>query len=211
MPDLRSFGGQSDVASHRQFATAAEGKTVDGSDDRFTKILNEFRDRLPVSRVCLCVDRSVVGHFTDICAGGERLVASSGQNDAPHIGIITRVLKGRFQFRDDCLVQRVEYTRPIERHIRNQALLFIENVFKLQCRRLRGHNSSPIVWPTEVFVTNSLELPRTRCQTGSLGQRATSSCSIHRDSRYKRNHQGRLETSARSSGPVTGQFLPSGG
>src|SRR5438876_205834 len=75
------LGGDDDVAHHRDLAAAAEGKTGDRGDHRFAAL----RDALPaagdeVFGIGLYV--GLLGHFLDVGAGGEGLVAAGQHNGA---------------------------------------------------------------------------------------------------------------------------------
>ena len=83
-------------------------------------------EALPVSRLVLGLGRGVVGHFADVRAGGERLVAGAGQDHAAHRGIVTGILEDLAQLRDGGLVEGVEHLRPVERHIRDRSLFLVQ-------------------------------------------------------------------------------------
>ena len=85
--------------------------------------------RCPRRVFVLRLGRRVVGHFADVRAGGERLVAGAGQDHAEHRGIVTGVLEDFNQVGDRGLVEGVEHLRPVERHVGDRSLFFVENVF----------------------------------------------------------------------------------
>ena len=59
-----------------------------------------FEDRLPVTcSIVFGLDGGDVGHFADVRAGDERLVAGAGQDHAAHRGVVARVLEEPFAAR----------------------------------------------------------------------------------------------------------------
>jgi len=56
---LRVLGGNSDVARHRQLATAAQREAIDGGDDRFAARLDAPQDTLAALCARLAVKRSL--------------------------------------------------------------------------------------------------------------------------------------------------------
>src|SRR4029077_16820072 len=129
----------SEGASHGQLTATAEGETVHSSNHRFAKILDQLSDALRTPRRFFALSRSVTGHFRDVRARGERFVAAAGQNNASHIGIVAGVLKGCFQFREDCLAQCVEHLWAVEGHVRNWPFLLVKNVLEFHRRCWRTH------------------------------------------------------------------------
>lgn len=70
----------------------------------------------------------------------------------------------------------------------------VRTLVLLTCRYpFQTHNIPPLGdGSNQGLATTSQAVPRMRCPSGFLEQRAASSCSIHRGSRYKRNRRNRL-------------------
>ena len=129
LAELRGLDGQSDRASHRQLAAAAQGEAVDGRDDRLAEVFDDRGEALPLSRLGLGLGRGVVGHLGDVRAGCKRLVARAGQDHAAHAGIVSGLVEDLAELGDRGLVEGVEHLRPVERHVGDRSLFLVENVF----------------------------------------------------------------------------------
>jgi len=71
-----------------------------------------------------------VGELADIGAGDESLVASAGENDTAHRGVVAGILECGAQIGPGRRVQRIEHLRTIERHVGDAASLLVQNIRK---------------------------------------------------------------------------------
>jgi hypothetical protein len=107
----------------RDLAATAEGETVDGGDHGFSKCFQPRSHRLTAPHEI--ADRrgaavpDALRKFMDVGAGREGAVASAGQDDGMHRGVgLDPVQQGR-QFIDQCVVQRIQPFRSVERQKRD--------------------------------------------------------------------------------------------
>lgn len=102
-----AFGGDANVAHHRQVAAGTDGRTVDRRDQRHFE--TGKRSRYPLDTVDIgapLVDRAqaehatAVGHVFDIAACGEDL-AGSGQHDRTDGSVTVRRIDSLLECSDD--------------------------------------------------------------------------------------------------------------
>src|SRR4249919_1143007 len=74
------LGGDDDVAAHRQFTAAAQGKAVHRGDHRLANSI----DLIAVGEPLLnsFVKRTALGHLFDVGAGGENFLPAGDDEDA---------------------------------------------------------------------------------------------------------------------------------
>ena len=107
------FGGDDDVAAHRQLAAAAQGEADHSGDHR----LGDLVDLVAIGEPLLNhgIKGAFVGHLLDVGAGGEDFV-SAGDDDDAYFGILIEFLHGQRKVFDQTIGQRVECLRPVQGH-----------------------------------------------------------------------------------------------
>jgi hypothetical protein len=120
------FGGDDDVAHHRNLAPAAERETGDRGNDR----LPALRDPFPAAGdevLAVGLDVGLVDHFLDVGPGGEGLVAT-GEDDGGDRRVALQIVERRAEIGDQRRIQGVERLRPVQRDDADRPLPLEENV-----------------------------------------------------------------------------------
>ncbi len=135
LAEFRGFHRDPDGARHRRLAAAAEGEAIDGRDHRLAEILDEVEHPLSEPARLLGFESGDMSEFADVRAGDERFVAGSREDDAANFSVVPRIFEGGPQVLPCRRIQGVEHTRPIDRHIRDRILLFIQDIGERHRRR----------------------------------------------------------------------------
>src|ERR1700674_2723 len=128
LAELRRVHCDSDRASHRSLAAAAERKAIDRRYHGLAEVLDEIKDLLPETARPLRIERSGFAKLADVGARYECFAARARQDDAMHCRIISRVLEGRSNVRPRRRVQGVEHLGPIDGHVGDGVLLLVEHI-----------------------------------------------------------------------------------
>ena len=135
----RGLGGVKEIATARDLAAAAIGRTIDGADDRNRAV--DQRPHHPLEDDMLARPR-LVGHaaaLLQVAAGAERLVARPGQNDAAQaFGIERDVLEAAHEIEAHLGVEGVGGVRPVQPDNRDVLLGSFQQE-GLEIRRFRRH------------------------------------------------------------------------
>src|SRR5882762_9321300 len=107
-----------------------------------------MKNTLPEQRKIFSVHRSLLGKFSNVRAGNERLFACASQNQHPNRRIVARIQQRALQFLDGPTVQSVEHLRPVEGNLRDAVILLVKNVFV-------AHHVLPIEQLSTLFTVSS--------------------------------------------------------
>jgi hypothetical protein len=128
LAELRRVHCDSDGASHRRLASAAERKAIDRRYHGLAEVLDEIEDLLPETAGPLRIERSGMRQLADVGARYKCFVAGARQNDTLHRHVISRVLESRSNVCPRRRVQGVEHLGPIDGHVPDAVLLLIEHI-----------------------------------------------------------------------------------
>ena len=106
--------GDAEGAGEREFAAAAESKTVDAGDDGFAAGFNGAQDSLSAQGEIAAFDTVDLGKFLNVGAGGKGFFAGTGEDG--HANGIVRLdgVDDGLQFAQGSSVERVQNFRPVE-------------------------------------------------------------------------------------------------
>ncbi len=133
LSELRALRGDSNGAGHRRLAAAPEREAIDGRDHRLAQVLDEIEDLLSVRAGLFRLDGGDPGELADVGSGDERLVASSGQDDAADLRVFPRVLERCSQVLPRPLTQGIQHLGSVDGDIGDGALLFVRHVLEDGC------------------------------------------------------------------------------
>ncbi len=111
-----AVAGNPDGTGHRQFTAAAEGKSINGGNDRFATIFDKVEHCLAAcgeGLALVCVDDT---EFVDICAGGECFFTCAGQDHSADFQVSRQFKEHCFQIVEQPAIQRIHDLGPVERH-----------------------------------------------------------------------------------------------
>src|SRR5207247_1711739 len=134
---LRVLTGNSDVARHRQLATAAQREAIDRGDDWFAARLDAPQDTLATLRPRFSVEWSLLREIADVGSGDERLWACAGEDRAFDLRFGRDALSGLTQFPHHLIVQGIELVGTVDRDKRDA-------VADVEQEGLVGHGSKAI-------------------------------------------------------------------
>ncbi len=76
------------------------------------------------------VKRTAIGHFLDVGSCGKYLLAAGDDHDANFL-IAVKLLHRQAEIFDQAIGKRVQSLRPIQRHHRNRAVFFDDDILEI--------------------------------------------------------------------------------
>src|SRR6185436_6802093 len=122
----RGVRGNAEGARHRQLASAAERKSVDGGDDRLAERFDQIEHALARERAPPGAVGRVLRQLVDVGASDKRLLTGAGENYAMDLIVVLKGNEGLAKLVERPRVQRVEALRPLDRENGNAWLTFDE-------------------------------------------------------------------------------------
>ena len=132
LSEYRILSRDANMAGHRQFATAAQGKTVYGGNHRLIALLNRRKYFLANLSKLPPVDLIEVGHLRNVSSRRKCPVTFTRNNNALHIVVIVHFLHHLAEFFNDRLVEGVHFISSVERQ--RQDTIFQANINMLELR-----------------------------------------------------------------------------
>ena len=106
--------GEAEGAGHGEFTSAAEGESVDASEDGLAAGFKVAEDGLAAECEGLAFGGVEVGDLADVSAGGKGLVARAGEEDDADGGVVNEVVHGEVDFGEEFRVEGVEDFGAVE-------------------------------------------------------------------------------------------------
>ena len=91
LAQLGGLTGDANRAGKRQFTAAAQRKSVNHTNGRFSHRLQQMENALAVQRKLFAIHRSLHRQFADIRARHKGFFARARQNQHAHAGVIVRI------------------------------------------------------------------------------------------------------------------------
>src|ERR1700733_10448543 len=144
LAELRVFRGDTNGAGHRCFTTASQGEAIHGCNYRLAKCLDEKEGLLAFLGELTCFLTVDGRKLSDIGTSNERLLSSSGQNDASDCGILLRRMKRSVEFFNGPPVERIHHLWAIQGDVTDRSLDLIRDVFEAGGYFYSTHETSPL-------------------------------------------------------------------
>src|SRR6202047_3842148 len=128
LTELRVFRGDTNGACHRRFTTASKGEAIHCCDHRLAKCLKKQERLLAFFGELTCFLTVDCRKLSDIGASNERLLSSSGQDDAFDSDILLRRMKRSAEFFNGLPVERVHHLGSIHGDVSDRSFDLIHDV-----------------------------------------------------------------------------------